>query len=103
MPPENPLKVVFENLRDLLACVTIITLAAAACRFHQHLWFSLEVVVVLAGVLVLLTVCLLVANTLHIFRRLHHEGRWLTLGVLAGIYICVVVLVVHAVPAIGFK
>jgi len=103
MATESQLKVVLENLRNLMTCVSLITLAAAACRFHQHLELPWWLTVLLAGLLVLPAGGLLLANAAAGIQELRQERRWLALAALVATYVGVIVLLIHAVPAIGAK
>ena len=101
MAAEPPLKIVFDNLRNLLACITLATLAAAACRFHQHLALASWATYSLAGVLFIFTGCLAAADAWAGCRELMRERHWLHLLVLGGIYLALLVLLGHALPTLS--
>jgi hypothetical protein len=98
--PDNLHKLVFENVRNLLSFVSMIMLGVAVQRFHQHLgmvrWFA----VVLAVLLTLLLTVLLIWNAVVGFRELIALRQWPLVALLAGVYLVIVILLLHAVPAL---
>lgn len=103
MDSGQSIKIVFDNLRNLLAGISLITLAGAACRYHQDMGMARTVVYSLAGVMIAVTTGLLIGNAILGFRDLWARKQWLLIAGLAGIYAVCVILLMHALPMIAIK
>jgi hypothetical protein len=100
MEPTGPLKTLFVNVSHLYYCLALLVIATVQWRFHRDVglppWLATAVGCLLAG----LTLCLMVWDAVDGFRRLVADKHWLSVVLLAGIYLSVAILAIHAFPAL---
>jgi hypothetical protein len=103
MEPTGPLRALFVNLSQMFYCLTLLAIAGVQWRFHQDLvlppWLAAAAGVLLAA----LALCLAVWNAADGLRKLAAERHWLPVGLLAGIYLAVLVLAIHAFPTLVLR
>jgi hypothetical protein len=103
MEPTGPLRTLFINVSQLFYCLSLLFIATIQWRFHQDWglppWLATTTGFVLAG----MTCCLLVWNAVDGFRRLAAARHWLSVGLLAGIYLSVAILALHAFPTLVLR
>ena len=103
MEPTGPLRTLFINLSQMLYCLTLLAIALVEWRFHQDLalppWLAAAAGLLLAG----MALCLSVWNAADGFGKLVAGKHWLSVGLLAGIYLAVVVLGIHAFPTLVLR
>lgn len=100
MEPTGPLRTLFVNVSHLYYCLALLVIAMVEWRFHRDLglppWLAAAAGYLLAG----MTLCLMVWNAVDGLRRLVADKHWLSVVLLTGIYLSVLILAIHAFPAL---
>jgi hypothetical protein len=103
MEPTGPLRTLFLNIGQMFYCLTLLAIASVQWRFHQDLflpaWLAAGAGSLLAGV----TLCLVAWNAVDGFRKLASGKHWVAVGLLAGVYLSMVVLGLHAFPTLVMR
>jgi hypothetical protein len=102
MEPAHPLTMVFEHIKHLLYCLSLLGIAGAEWKLHEHMGMPRWLAAALAGLLAGLSLLLFIWNAVDGFRSLAIERRWLLVALLGGIYLSIVVLMAHAFPTLAF-
>jgi hypothetical protein len=103
MEPTGPLRTLFINISQMLYCLGLLGIALVQWRLHEDLalppWLATSASLLLAGVTLYLTVW----NAVDGFRKLVAGKHWISVGLLAGLYLAVVVLAIHAFPTLVLR
>jgi hypothetical protein len=100
MEPVNALQVIFSKLSQMLYSLSLLAIAAVEWRYHQDLFLPTAVAVPISILLALLSVMLLAWSAVDGLRQLLRAGQRVPLAMLACIYLCVLLMAVHAFPSL---
>jgi hypothetical protein len=101
--PAAALKTLFNNIAHMFYGLSLLAVAGIEWRLHPDLGLPTWLAAATGYLLAALTLCLLVWDAADGFRTLLADKHRLSAALLAGIYLSVTVLAIHAFPALVLR